>query len=263
MPQIKIYQIDAFANQLFEGNPAAVCPLAEWLPDETMQKIAAENNLAETAFYVPEGEDFHIRWFTPAVEVDLCGHATLATAYVLFELEGYAQKQVSFQSRSGELVVVKQESGLLQLDFPKDYPEYAKTSRKLFEALGIDGAEVLKGKDDYLLVLQSEEDVAALRPNMFLLAEVEARGIIVTAPSQKYDFVSRFFGPRVGINEDPVTGSAFTLLTPFWANRLEKDKLTAKQISPRGGEVFCELAGDRVKISGRAVKYLEGMIAIG
>lgn len=266
--KLRLYQVDAFTDRLFSGNPAAVCPLEEgaqagqaWLPDAVMQQIAAENNLAETAFYTRSGSGYAIRWFTPACEVDLCGHATLASGYVVFTYDGFKGDTVEFASKSGVLRV-RRDGDLLVLDFPADTVRPSATTETLVEALGAEPAECHKGKTDYLLVYSSEEQVAALAPDFDDLAMVPARGIIVTAPGREVDFVSRFFGPQVGVNEDPVTGSAHTTLTPYWAHRLGKTELTARQLSKRGGALRCRLAGDRVEIAGRAVPYLEGTITI-
>ena len=258
---IPIYQVDAFAESLFTGNPAAVCPLQAWLPDEVMQKIAAENNLAETAFFAPEGSGYRIRWFTPAVEVDLCGHATLASAHVAFAFEGHPGPAIEFESRSGVLRVRKEDDRLV-LDFPADPPVRVTPPAGIDEALGLEPAEAWKGRSDYLLIYPREGDVAGMAPDFRRLAEVDARGIIVSAPGANVDFVSRFFGPRVGIDEDPVTGSAHTTLTPYWAERLGKAELSAMQLSRRRGWLRCRLAGDRVEIAGRAVPYLRGTISV-
>jgi PhzF family phenazine biosynthesis protein len=256
---IRLYQIDAFADRLFSGNPAAVCPLEAWLPDETMQKIAFENNLSETAFYLRTDGGFHIRWFTPAVEVALCGHATLATAYVIFTHDRYPGDTIELASKSGPLKV-RREGELLVLDFPAGRPAPAPPG--LVEALGREPVETLKGKTDYLAVYAAEEDVATLAPDIPALGRVEARGIVVTAPGREVDFVSRFFAPRVGVAEDPVTGSAHTMLTPYWSARLGKPVLSARQLSKRQGRLRCRMAGDRVEIAGRAVPYLAGTITI-
>ena len=258
---LRIYQVDAFADRLFGGNPAAVCPLDSWLPDETMQKIAAENNLAETAFYVRADGGFQIRWFTPTVEVDLCGHATLASAYVAFHYDRHPGDVVEFGSKSGPLKV-RREGDLLVLDFPADRVEPVSVPQLLVEALGREPIETYKGKTDYLVVYGVEEHVASLVPDLCDLAAVPARGIIVTAPGREVDFVSRFFGPQVGVPEDPVTGSAHTTLTPYWSARLGKPEMTAIQLSKRQGRLRCRLAGSRVEIAGRAVPYLAGTITI-
>jgi PhzF family phenazine biosynthesis protein len=254
--RLPLYQIDAFASRPFSGNPAAVVPLTAWLPDELMQAIAAENALSETAFFAPEGEGHRIRWFTPACEVDLCGHATLASAFVLFtELEP-RRNAVTFQSRSGPLSVTR-EGDLLVLDFPSRPPVKADPVPGLAEALGVIPGELWRARD-LVAVLASEAEVRALAPDMTALERFDEFAIIVTAPGQDADFVSRFFAPRKGVPEDPVTGSAHATLVPFWAQRLGKPKLRALQVSARGGELFCEAKGERVAIAGRAVKVLEG-----
>jgi PhzF family phenazine biosynthesis protein len=259
--KIKLYQIDAFTDRIFGGNPASVCPLNHWLPDDTMQRIAMENNQAETAFFVRERNRFHIRWFTPALEVDLCGHGTLASAYVLFYLEDFAGPVVEFDSRSGLLRVTK-ENDLLTLDFPADPPLKVSPPEDLITALGSWPVDIYKGKSDYLLVYASAEEIESIKPDMRLLAQVPARGIIVTAPGMDVDFVSRFFAPQSGIPEDPVTGSAHTTLTPYWAARLGQSRLNARQLSRRGGRLQCALDGERVKISGQAVAYMAGEIQL-
>ncbi len=259
--QIPLYQVDAFSGKLFHGNPAAICPLEKWLDDQAMQSIAAENNLAETAFYVPNGKGYHLRWFTPAVEVDLCGHATLASAHVIMSIRREtAEKQVRFQSKSGELIVDR-EGDLYALDFPARPPSECAADPALAAALGATPKQVL-GARDYLCVFDTEEEVRALAPNMEKLAAIDRFATIVTAPGRDCDFVSRFFAPAKGVPEDPVTGSAHCTLIPYWSQRLGKKKLHARQISKRGGELFCEDRGDRVKIAGRAVKFLEGVIEV-
>jgi len=258
--KIPIYQIDAFANKPFEGNPAAVCPLQSWLSDEVMQSIAAENNLSETAFFVPTQNGFHIRWFTPVAEVDLCGHATLASAYVLFNFLGFEESTIAFESKSGLLKVSKNEN-LLVLDFPAQPPSPCATPDEIVSAFKHQPVECLKS-EDYIVVFNDEDEVASAKPDLTALSKLDLRGVIITAKSSKYDFVARFFAPKYGINEDPVTGSAYTQLVPYWSNALGANKLHAKQISSRGGEVFCELNGDRVGIAGTAVKYLIGEIEI-
>lgn len=261
--QLPIYQLDAFSNKIFGGNPAAVVPLTTWLPDETMQAIAAENNLAETAFYIPTEAGFHIRWFTPAVEVDLCGHATLATAYVLFFIENYPYDQISFDSRSGELKVRKEDNWLV-LDFPTDHLHKQLVSPPaLLEALGdITPLEILRGKTDFMAVLESEEQVRTLQPDVIVLSTLPVRGVIVTAKGDSVDFVSRFFAPQSGIAEDPVTGSAHTTLTPYWAEKLGKTELSALQVSARGGILKTQLLDNRVEIAGQVRLYLRGTIEI-
>ena len=258
--KIELYQIDAFANSVFTGNPAAVCPLESWIGDDLMQSIAMENNLAETAFFVPENGHFRIRWFTPATEVDLCGHATLASAHVLFFEKGYGGEEIKFESRSGELSV-RQDEELLELNFPAQQSIPCDVPLGLEKALGADVLECYAG-EDYLVVLKDEIDVKRIKPDFAALKLLENRGVIVTSAASDYDFVNRFFGPNVGIDEDPVTGSAFTQLIPYWAERLKKSELTAKQVSARGGEVMCRFAGNRVFISGRSACYLRGAIDI-
>jgi PhzF family phenazine biosynthesis protein len=256
---MKIYQVDAFTGQLFKGNPAAIVPLEEWLPEGLMQQIAMENNLAETAFVVKEGQDFRIRWFTPSTEVDLCGHATLATAFVLYRYEGYNGDMIRFHSRSG-LLTVNRRGDLLSLDFPVDQLLEVELSPELTSGFEPKPTKAYRGRTDFLLVFECEKDIRELRVDFGRLVCIDARGVIVTAPGEKVDFVSRFFAPQSGINEDPVTGSAHTSLTPYWAGRLGKTKLTATQLSPRGGRLECELIADRVLITGQAAAYLTGEI---
>jgi PhzF family phenazine biosynthesis protein len=259
----KIYQIDAFTDQLFGGNPAAVCILDTWLENELMQKIAEENNLAETAFAVQKGETYELRWFTPEIEVDLCGHATLATAFVLFNYYGVAENTIQFYSpRSGELTVKKGANGWMTLDFPTDPIVAIRNITELDNAIGLTPAQTLKGKTDYVMVYNSQQEVEAISPNFHLLNQLDCRGVIATAPGDEVDFVSRFFAPKCGIPEDPVTGSAHTSLSPYWSKVLKKTKMTAKQLSKRRGDLVCEYLGDRVKISGKAVPYLIGEIDI-
>lgn len=256
--ELRLYQIDAFADRLFAGNPAAVCPLPDWLEDSRMQAIALENNLSETAFFVRRGDRYQLRWFTPEVEIDLCGHATLASAYVIFQALEPARNQVAFDTRSGELVV-RRDGELLTMDFPSRAPVPCVAPPLLAKALGATPREVLESRD-LMAVFESEREIREMKPDMTLLAEVGHFAVIVTAPGKEADFVSRFFAPASGIAEDPVTGSAHCTLTPYWAKRLDKNRLRALQVSPRGGELFCEQRGDRVTISGRAVRYLEGVI---
>lgn len=254
--RLPLYQIDAFAARPFAGNPAAVVPLTAWLPDDLMQAIAAENALSETAFFAPEAGGYRIRWFTPACEVDLCGHATLASAFVYFtELEP-RRTSITFQSRSGPLSVAR-EGDLLVMDFPSRPPRPAELPFGIAEALGAAPVEAWRARD-LVVLLDSETAVRGLSPDLTALARFDEFAVIVTARGQEADFVSRFFAPRKGVPEDPVTGSAHTTLVPFWAERLGKTKLRALQVSPRGGELFCEARGDRVGIAGRAVKVLEG-----
>ncbi|MDR6196829.1 PhzF family phenazine biosynthesis protein [Siphonobacter sp. SORGH_AS_0500] len=258
---LPIYQVDAFTAQLFKGNPAAVVPLESWLSKEEMLHIAAENNLAETAFFVKSGVDYELKWFTPLVEIDLCGHATVATAKVLYDHLGYSESEIRFQTNSG-LLTVRKDGKKYTLNFPANVPYAESTPEGLLEYLGVGKAlEVLKGRtNDYLVVLESEAEVAALTPDFRALKSVNARGIIVTAKGDEADFVSRFFGPAVGVDEDPVTGSAHTVLVPYWAEKLGKSELFARQISKRGGELWVKLLGNRVEMSGEAVMYLKGEI---
>jgi PhzF family phenazine biosynthesis protein len=258
--KITYYHIDAFTSSPFAGNPAGVCPLETWLPDTTMQKIAAENNLSETAFFVPDGDHFNLRWFTPAIEVDLCGHATLASGYVLTHYLGYKADVIRFESKSGALLVERQ-GDILTLDFPSRPGEKRATPEALVKGLGNQPVEVYLARD-YLAVFSSQADILAIQPDQAQLALLDCLGIIVTAPGDGVDFVSRFFAPRAGIPEDPVTGSSHCTLIPYWAKRLGKTKLTARQLSARGGELFCSLVGERVKIGGQAVTYLKGELEV-
>jgi PhzF family phenazine biosynthesis protein len=258
---IPFYQIDAFTDRLFGGNPAGVCPLDKWLPDETMQKIAMENNLSETAFFVKEDDGFHIRWFTPKVEVNLCGHATLASAHVIFNYLGHEGELVTFNSRSGVLNVSK-EGDLLILDFPANKPQRAALPNDFVQSLNITPIQCYRGKEDYLLVYRSQQEITALIPDFRRMEKTDARAVIVTAPGDTVDFVSRFFAPRVGVDEDPVTGSAHTVLIPYWAERLGKTEMKALQLSRRGGILFCRLRDERVDIGGKAVTYLKGEISL-
>jgi len=259
--RIPYYHVDSFTSQLFAGNPAGVCPLREWLPDAVMQNIAAENNLSETAFFVREKTHFALRWFTPAVEVDLCGHATLASAFVLFTELNEARDTVRFQTRSG-LLLASRRQDLIELDFPSRPPAPCPTPADLVEGLGVRPSDVLRSRD-YLAVYESEEQVAALKPRMDFLVKLDCLGIIVTAPGRESDFVSRFFAPAAGIAEDPVTGSSHSTLIPYWAERLGRKELLARQISRRGGELHCRLLGERVGIAGWAVIYSRGEVETG
>jgi len=262
MKTIKLYHVDAFTDRLFAGNPAAVCVLDTWLEDELMQSITIENNLSETAFVVPNGKDFEIRWFAPAAEVDLCGHATLASAYVLFYILHYPKAIIRFLSpRSGWLSVEKKED-MLFLDFPTDTITAVShdVKARLEKCIGMKTVESYKGKTDYMAVIDSEASLQALQPDFLEIAKLEARGLIVTAKGDEVDFVSRFFVPRLGINEDPVTGSAHTTLLPLWSKKLCKNRLTAKQLSKRGGQLVCEYKDDRCLIGGQARLFLTGEI---
>jgi len=254
----KIYQVDAFTDKVFSGNPAAVCPLEQWLSDETLQSIAVENNLAETALYVKQDNQYHIRWFTPKVEVDLCGHATLAAAYVLFNCEGHTENNIHFYSnRSGDLTVTKKDE-LLTLNFPSDTPEPVELTRQLSSCFDKKPQKVLKGKSDYLFVFSSAKEIQEVTPNFDVIAKLNVRGVIITAKGDEVDFVSRFFAPQLGINEDRVTGSAHTTLTPYWSKELNKTELNAIQLSERTGILKCRFLNDRVEISGQGMLYLAG-----
>jgi predicted PhzF superfamily epimerase YddE/YHI9 len=258
--RIPYYQVDAFTARTFGGNPAGVCVLEEWLSDDVLQCIAAENNLAETAFFVRQNDDYQLRWFTPLIEVDLCGHATLASAFVLFSELGCGGETIRFHSRSGLLGATRR-SEVIELDFPSRPPIPCSPPDELLRALGREPREVLRSRD-LMAVYDSPADVAALTPDMALLAELDCLGVIVTARGKDEDFVSRFFAPKVGVPEDPVTGSAHCSLIPFWAQRLGKTELFARQISRRGGELFCRQLGDRAGIGGRAVVYSRGELEI-
>jgi PhzF family phenazine biosynthesis protein len=261
--KLNTYVVDAFTNKLFGGNPAAVCPLDSWLPDVTMQKLAAENNLAETAFIVNENGTYRIRWFTPAVEVKLCGHATLASAHIFYTELGYSNNTLAFQSLSGVLKVYYKAEGVYTLDFPVDTPERVEyVPAGLLPALGLQAGEVFKTAFDYMVVVPGQKDVELVNPDFKELTKVGGRGVIVTAKGDETDFVSRFFAPQSGIDEDPVTGSAHTALVPYWANQLQKNTLKAEQLSKRRGYLDCELQGNRVLMSGSAVTYLRGEIII-
>ena len=259
--EIELFQIDAFTSRIFGGNPAAVCPLQEWLPEVTLQQIAQENNLSETAFFVPKGEQFELRWFTPVIEVDLCGHATLATAFVLFEHLGYSKESIEFTTRSGLLTVTRQDD-ILQMDFPAQKLQLTEIPEMLIQGLQLHTFHQILKSDDYFVVLDTEQEVLSVEPRFDLLCQLDSRGVIVTAPGDDSDFVSRFFAPAAGILEDPVTGSIHCTLTPYWANRLKKKKLHAFQVSQRCGELFCELQQNRVLISGKASLFLRGKIFI-
>ena len=258
--QIPLYQIDAFTSQVFRGNPAAVCPLTNWLPDSTLQAIAAENNLSETAFFVPTASVYHIRWFTPSTEVELCGHATLASAYVIFNILKLADTPIAFDSLSGILTVYKA-GDQLRLDFPALVPEACDIPQSLLNAFNPKPIACLRAMD-YIAIFDNENKIQDLEINFSALEQLDLRGVIVTAPGSTHDFVSRFFAPNAGIQEDPVTGSAYTQLTPYWSDKFAKQELSARQLSARGGELHCHLEDDRVHISGSAVLFLEGQIHI-
>ena len=258
--ELNLYQIDSFTDTPFEGNPAAIIPLKTWLPDNIMQSIAEENNLSETAFFVPNNKGFHIRWFTPKTEVDLCGHATLAAAYVLFNIQGYNKERIEFESKSGTLTVLQKDNWLV-MDLPAQPPIPCDVPDEIVKAFDKVPIECLRS-EDYIAVFETESDILSIKPDIDYLKKLDLRGVIITAKSRQYDFVSRFFAPKYGIDEDPVTGSAHTQLIPYWAHKLGKTNMQAKQVSSRGGEILCELYNDRVLISGKAVKFLEGKIQL-
>jgi PhzF family phenazine biosynthesis protein len=259
--KIPMYQVDAFAGHVFSGNPAAICPLQTWLPDAQMQAIAAENNLSETAFFVRNGSGYKLRWFTPAVEVDLCGHATLASAFVILNDLTPGERSVSFETKSGKLTVTR-DGDLYSLDFPSRPPEpCADVYPGLIAALG-GKPEAVLAANDYLVVYASEEELRSLKPDMQALLSIDRFAVIATAPGHQSDFVSRFFAPAKGVPEDPVTGSSHCSLIPYWSKRLGKKTLHAFQVSPRGGELWCEDRGERVTISGKAVRFFEGTIFV-
>ena len=268
MKRVPLYQVDVFAERLFAGNPAAVCPLTDWLPDEVMQSIAAENNLSETAFFVADrtgGADYLLRWFTPTVEIELCGHATLAAGHVVLEALGFERSEVRFRTlHAGVLSVVRRE-GSLWLDLPAREPQPVRlVPGDLPRGLRAEPVQVLEAGNKYMALFECAADVAALRPDFAILRRIPDCGIIVTAPGREAgeDFVSRFFGPAIGIDEDPVTGSAHCLLVPYWAQRLGKAQLNAAQLSARGGRIRCVLDGQRVWLSGAVVPYLRGEILL-
>ena len=256
--KLTLYQVDAFTDKLFGGNPAAVCPLEHWLSDNIMQHLAAENNLSETVFFVKNDNHYDIRWFTPATEVKLCGHATLASAHIMYTELGYTKDEIIFDSLSG-ILKVKRCDDKIQLDFPSNVPEAIdEIPYGLFEGLHIENAEVFKTAFDFMVVLPSQSDIESLSPDFKTLAKVGGRGVIATAKGDNADFVSRCFFPQSGIDEDPVTGSAHTSTVPYWAEQLGKTKLKAIQLSKRRGYLDCELKGDRVLMRGNAVTYMKG-----
>jgi PhzF family phenazine biosynthesis protein len=260
--KLKLYQVDAFTDKIFAGNPAAVCPLpGEWLEDSVMQNIAMENNLSETAFYVNKNNKYHIRWFTPAIEVDLCGHATLATSHVLFNHENYSEKVINFDSRSG-ILSVRKEDDFIIMNFPADTIQEMKLSHEILSWFNLKPIEAWKGISDYMLVFENEEQIKNIKYNLQELRKIKTRGIIITSKGTKVDFVSRFFAPYAGIEEDPVTGSSHTTLTPYWSKVLNKNELTAMQLSKRTGFLKCKNMNDRIEISGNAKTYLHGEISI-
>jgi len=259
--KITMYQVDAFTREVFKGNPAAVCILDQWPGKELMQKIANENNLSETAFAVPGKEGYGIRWFTPGTEVDLCGHATLATAHVLFNHMDLRGDVVRFDSMQSGRLNVTRNGDLLTLDFPADHLEEMPVPERAGAALGSIPQQAFRGKCDLMFVYSGQSEIESIEPDFGMLSGLGGRGIIVTAPGTEVDFVSRFFAPQTGINEDPVTGSAHTTLTPYWSGILGKKRMKARQLSARGGELVCEDKGDRVEISGHAVTFLIGEIS--
>jgi PhzF family phenazine biosynthesis protein len=260
---LPIYQVDAFTKQVFAGNPAAVCPLQEWLPEETMLRIALENNLSETAFFVKKDGVYEIRWFTPTIEIDLCGHATLASAFVIFDYLGETESVINLHShRSGNLSVEKQDDRLI-LDFPAHPPVECELPANVAEAVGATPAKSWEAQGNMLMLMfESEDDISFLSPDMSALSKLAYDEVIVTAKGTDADFISRMFAPRIGIPEDPVTGATHCSLIPYWAQQFGKEKLYARQLSARGGELFCELAGNRVKIGGNAVLYMKGEIYV-
>jgi PhzF family phenazine biosynthesis protein len=259
--KIPIYQVDAFTDKIFGGNPAAVCPLDKWIDAGLMQKIALENNLSETAFFVEKGNGFELRWFTPKIEINLAGHPTLATAHVIFEHLGYKKDEINFITLKSGVLKASKKDGIIRLDFPGYDVKKTTPPESLLKGLGVTPKEVFLGRD-YFAVYDNEHEILVLDPDFRELARLDCLGIIATAPGDSCDFVSRFFAPRAGINEDPVTGSAHTLLIPYWAKRLKKDKLHAYQLSERRGELFCEYHGERVIIGGRAVTFMKGEIIL-
>jgi PhzF family phenazine biosynthesis protein len=259
---VPIYQADAFTNSLFGGNPAAICPLDKWLPDETMQKIATENNLAETAFFVASESGFKLRWFTPEFEIDLCGHATLASAHIIFTELGYQKDLINFETVKAGVLTVQRNGDKYTMDFPSRPPIAIEIPNGLAEALSDKEPLAVLRSRDYFLVYETEEDILDITPDFAALSKFDTVGFIVTAKGKKADFVSRFFAPGAGIPEDPVTGSAHCNLIPYWAEKLGKEKLHAYQLSARKGELWCELKGERVLMSGNAVTYLKGEIYI-
>lgn len=258
--KLDLFQVDAFTEKVFSGNPAAVVPLENWIAEELMQKIASENNLSETAFFVKIDDKYEIRWFTPANEVPLCGHATLASSFVIFNILKLENERIVFSSKSGDLIITKSDE-LITLNFPVNRPMPADLPDGLVDAIGVVPQEILFN-DAYLAVLENEEQVRRLVPNYSFFPKFEIHGLIVTARAKDYDFVSRFFVPAEGIPEDPVTGFAHTILTPYWSEKLGKTKMSAYQASPRGGELIVENLGERVNISGKAAFYMKGEISI-
>ncbi len=259
--KLKLYQVDAFADEVFKGNPAAICPLDQWLDDDLMQAIAVENNLSETAYFVAKGDAYDLRWFTPAAEVDLCGHATLASAHVVFTHLSPEAEEVAFDTRSGRLTVARGDDGLLAMDFPSQPGTEIAVSEDVIQALGAEPSSLFAG-EDLMAVFERESQIRAIEPDLPAVKKLDGRGLIITAPGEEVDFVSRFFAPKHNIPEDPVTGSAHCMLTPYWAERLAKTNLSARQISARGGDLACSLNGERIRIAGRAAEYMTGEISL-
>ncbi|WP_455212579.1 PhzF family phenazine biosynthesis protein [Kaarinaea lacus] len=256
--RLSLYQVDAFSSNIFSGNPAAICPLENWLEDSVLQAIAEENNLSETAFFIPQNNGYHLRWFTPLHEVDLCGHATLAAAHILFTKLGQSDSEILFYTRSGELKVNKN-NALLTMDFPALSCEPCDTPEALIKGLGKTPRQVYRG-DDYLVIFDNEQDIKNITPNFLYLHQLDLRGVGITARGTEVDYVSRYFAPKYGVDEDPVTGSFHCLSAPLWGQRLNKSRLTARQVSPRGGELLCELVNNRVLLSGYCATYMEAQI---
>jgi len=259
--KLAIYQVDAFTNEVFKGNPAAICLLDKWLDADLMQKIALENNLSETAFFVKKDDYYEIRWFTPTYEIDLCGHATLASAFVIFDCLKLEGSIIEFHSHKSGILSVEKKDDVLILDFPSRPASVCEVPAGLIEAIGGQPKEVLTSRD-YMLVYETDDEVRTIEPNFAEILRIPTHAVIVTAPGDDCDFVSRFFAPEVGVFEDPVTGSAHCTLIPYWAEKLGKTEMFARQVSARGGELFCELKGDRVKIGGNAVLYMKGEIYV-
>lgn len=262
--EISIYQVDAFASKLFEGNPAAICPLDEWLPETLMQSIALENNLSETAFFVENKGEFSIRWFTPQAEVDLCGHATLASAFVIFTYLNYQKNEIIFHSKSGMLKVSRnntQQTDWYEMNFPSQKPSACALPSELKNAFNQVPIACLRS-EDYILIFSNEDYVKNVTPDIALLKKLDLRGVLISSQSQEFDFVARCFAPKYGIDEDPVTGSAYTQLVPYWSSVIDKKDFLAKQVSSRGGVVKCSQLEDRVLVAGTAIGYLSGRITI-
>lgn len=262
MTKIKIYQVDAFTSKLFSGNPAAVCPLDNWLPDEVMQSIALENNLSETAFFIKKKDKFFLRWFTPKVEIDLCGHATLATAHIIYSEMNYKPDNIEFNIKSGDVLNVTRNHNLLTMNFPAYEPKIIDQNLdELYDAFGVRPTLFLYCNYG-LAVFNNEVEIIEIIPNLNAIEKLSYNGIIVTAPGENVDFVSRFFAPKFGIPEDPVTGGAHCELIPYWSKRLNKQDMIAKQLSKRGGIIHCSYLGDRVNMGGEATTYMQGELLL-